>query len=336
MPAEELYLCVVDASSGLPISDCHVQSNRQVVGVTNADGLFLVPSEYRKNKLRISHVGYYPIEVELSRFRHGRVMLSLNSQVYSINEVVVMDKKRRARYVKMGVTGRKRRDSKGALRNVFDRRLIGLYIPNDKPNCSWELQQVNLYISDNAIVPMAPFWLTIYEGEAEHIAPRECNRLYGPLLTHAAARGQYHSVNVQHAHIRMPKGGLFVVLQNNSTNEGHVFIKTYDTKRFEGDNKKMIKLNTGYKEKVHNDSNQYLYSTQEANGTAIGESWQYANRFFKWNGLVSNGEDGSTFGIDGNTVIWKRDTIHWDLFPKNHAVHHGNYMIYVVLKEIKK
>lgn len=60
---------------------------------------------------------------------------------------------------------------------------------------------------------------------------------------------------------------------------------------------------------------------EEINSIKIGDAWEETDKFYRW-------------FYDKNG--WRRDTIYWENYPKNHAVHHGNPMIYVTLRKIKE
>lgn len=315
-------ICIIDNVTGKPLADCHVQVDGETVGVTNANGVWGVSDVYRNSTVCISHVGYKSECVSLSQLGRGERMIALDYAAFAIDEVVVSRKRQHAKLISMGVTGKKRTDYEGV--KLFDGWLKGHYIPNSKKSRNFEIQQVRIYISDDAVAPTASFWISIYAGEKEYIAPKEENKLYGPLLTRASNRGEYHTINVSHAHIKMPQGGVFIVLQNNPANEVQTFVKHYANGR-----SARLKSKTGFSIP----ENVTASKTYRANCTTIGESWQYCNRFYKWGGHVS--AEGSTIGYDGNPIKWKRDTVQWELYPKNHSVGSGNSMIYVVLKEIK-
>lgn len=320
-------VCIIESATGRPLSDCHVQIDGKTIGVSDASGVWVIPDVYKNSIVTITHIGYKSITVDLSKLGQGERMVALDSVPYSIDEVVVSGRMVPARHINMGVTGRRRKDYVGA--KLFDSRLIGLYIPNKKASKHFEIQQVRIYISDDAVAPTASFWVSIYAGENDYTAPKEENKLYGPLLTRANNAGAYHTINVEHAHIKMPSGGLFVILQNNPSNEEQMLVKHHSNKQ-----SGKVRFNPKSGHAALSISGGEASTTFRANYTTIGESWQHCNCFYNWGGRTS--EHGSTVGFDGSPILWTRDTVQWELYPKNHAVQRGNSMIYVVLKEIKE
>lgn len=326
-------LRVIESSTGQPLADCHVLIDEKNIGITDADGVWNVPDTYRNSTVSISHIGHRIRTINLSQFKHGTLMVSLDDAAYAIEEVVVKSKQR-FKYVNMGITGKKQDDylgRKGVY--IYDDRPIGIFIPNSKRDKNLEIHQVKIYIPEEATAPTAPFWMSIYAGEKEHIAPKERNKLYGPLLTQAAERAQYHTINLQHEHIRMPQGGLFIALQNNPTNDEDAFTKVYPYKHKTSKSNHKSKTGMPISHDIYVGTNTITF-TSKANCTSVGESWQYCNHFYNWVGHID--ERGSTFGFDGNAIRWTRDTLYMENFPKHHAVQSTNYMIYVVLKEIKE
>jgi len=60
---------------------------------------------------------------------------------------------------------------------------------------------------------------------------------------------------------------------------------------------------------------------EDINSIRIGDAWEQTNKFYLWD-----------FDVNG----WRRDTIYWERYPKGHAVHHGNPMMYVTLRKTKE
>ncbi len=326
-------LRIIESSTGQPLADCHVQVDGKTVGVTDSIGVWIVPDTYRSSTVSISHIGHNTRTINLMQFKQGAMTVSLDAAAYGIEEVVVSSK-HRVKYINMGITGKKQNDylgRKGVY--IYDERPIGIYIPNTEHDKNLEIQQVKIYIPEEATAPAAPFWMSIYAGERDYIAPKERNKIYGPLLTQASERGQYHTINLQHEHMQMPQGGLFIALQNNPTNDEGAFTKTYPYNHKKSKNLPKSKTGVPISHDILVGDNTITF-TSKANCTSVGESWQYCNHFYNWVGRID--ESGSTLGFDGNAIRWVRDTLYMENFPKHHAVQSTNYMIYVVLKEIKE
>lgn len=285
---KELTLFVFDEGTSEPIPDCYVLHNGNVVGKTDTKGVFKPMQELNNSKILLKHMSYIDREIELSMLPNDVISIPLKSKQFSIEEVTIKSKRRKVKFEKMGIYKKKPR--KEFSNAIYGK--LGLFIPNTKPNESYIINQLCIYIVNKGN-PNAPFLLSLYAGEKEFLKPNESLKLLGPMLLEANRGDEYLKVNLYEHKLTMPSNGLFVVLESPANHK-----PIYQTKKFKT-----------------------LTLREDINSVRIGDAWEQTNRFYKWN-----------FDVNG----WRRDTIYWENYPKNHSVHHGNPTIYVTLRETKE
>ncbi|WP_288018496.1 hypothetical protein [Tenuifilum sp.] len=141
--------------------------------------------------------------------------------------------------------------------------------------------------------PASPFLFSLYAGEKEFLKPNDSLRLLGPILFEA---------------------------NKGYKGDDYLKINLYEYKLPMPSNGLFVvlELPVNYKPNYQTKKFGTLILRDDINSIKIGDAWEETNKFYAW-------------FYDKNG--WRRDTIYWENYPKNHAVHHGNPMIYVTLKK---
>ena len=308
--AQPLTLHLIDAEDGLPISSCHVLVGDSAIGSTNLQGEWIVPKHLRSNTVTLSHVSYGQQHMNLSALPNGTVDIALQAQGYNISEVKVKGKRKRVKLKKMGIT-RSFSWSKNVFWSAFwiiYNKPLAVYLENTEPDKEYEIQQLLIYINPTGI-PTAPFFVSLCEAQAAHIAPDTANKLlYGPLLTHAERGGAYHRINLAHLKLKMPKGGVYVVLRNCPTNP--------------------------YEDRPPIVIDGYQVSRGKVNHAVVGEAYgPYENKFLHWRLRKPAKYEYKYYTPD--VPRWIRDTIRVVKHPEGGIRVQGEPMVYVTLKKVE-
>ncbi|MDR2927677.1 MAG: hypothetical protein LBV41_05705, partial [Cytophagaceae bacterium] len=178
-------------------------------GYTSTDGKVQVYPNCPK-EIELKHVAYSSQIIDVSILPFQEITVLIKAKTIQLPDVNIYAKKERERYRKMGIT--KKRPFWGHLgyaTSVFNH---AQYIPNEDIRNNYILSAVHVYILSKGS-PTLPFFVTLYKGEDETLAPNEKLKMAGPVYCKALQGDAYFTLDVTAYNLEMPKTGLFVMIE---------------------------------------------------------------------------------------------------------------------------
>ena len=246
-----LYISEKD-SLQKPIGGCVAYCGNSMF-VSADDGIMKIRVSQKDSICELRHLGFEPLKIDVRELNSVVNRVELNRGAIELPEVEVNAKKIKYKRRKVGITSKD-------ISHVSHIGRRALYIPNYKKVEGYTIETIHVYVHEYGN-PYTPFYITVYEAEADSIAPKNELKKIGPIRTVAKSAGAYHVVDISRHKIDFGKNGIFVEVEADPEKEPVTEYNKVGKRTF-----------------------------QKINDTlGIGYAWQEVNKFYCWRYVPDKG-----------------------------------------------
>jgi hypothetical protein len=155
--------------------------------------------------LFLSHLGFETQKISITNYEQRFFNIEMKRNSILIPEIHVNATKPKYRRYKMGITKSRNSHVRYIHRNA-------LFIPNKLQLEGYTIESVHIYIH-NMGNPYTPFYISIYEAEADSVAPNDSLKRIGQIRTIAKKSEGFHVVDISAHKIAFGSTGMFVEIE---------------------------------------------------------------------------------------------------------------------------
>ncbi|MDD2564987.1 MAG: hypothetical protein PHU27_12310 [Salinivirgaceae bacterium] len=201
----DFYITIIDNDKKNPISYCNATSNGRIIGVSSENGIMKIRVGVNDTSIFLSHLGYEVYELDVQDLYSNRDTVYLKNTNIEIPEIIISATKLKYVKKKIGITKKRNDHSRFINKNA-------LYIPNKNQLKGYTIESVHIYIRNRGY-PFTPFYISIYDAEADSIAPKEELLKIGSVRTISNIVDGFHVVSFKQHKIEFGPSGVFVVIE---------------------------------------------------------------------------------------------------------------------------